>query len=103
MPDYYIDIKSHLPMTNKAIVTLNEQVLFEKILNIDFEHEEQEKDAKGFQLPNNGDSGSGHWVVRKDGKAVLVGIYVSGVRSTGESFMIRTTDRDIMSFIKQFL
>ena len=101
MPDYFIDVKSHLPMTNKAIITLNEQELFEKFLKIDFEHEKQEKDSKGFQLPNRADSGSGHWVVEKDGRAVLVGINVKA--GYGDSQMMRTTDGDIMRFIKKYL
>ena len=121
MPNYFIEVKSHLPMINKALVTYNEPGR-EKIGNkwqklpnsrtlageIKFEHEKQEKDAKGFQLPSHGDSGSGHWVVQKDGKAVLVGIYVKK-SPTGKNprvkfpFMMKTTDRNIMRIIKEFM
>ena len=119
MPNHFVEVKSHLPMIHKAIVTYNEPGRakignkWQKLTNsrtlageITFENEKQEKDAKGFQLPSHGDSGSGHWVVQNDGKAVLVGIYVKKSpkgKNLREKFpfMMKTTDRGVMRVIKE--
>ena len=100
LADYYTCVKSHLPKILKAKITLNSDL---KTQEIEFETEKQHEQAGGFQHPCKGDSGAGHWI-QKDGKAILVGIYViSTPTMCGDySHIIRTTDAYIMRFIREF-
>ena len=85
-------------MITKAVVKYNEAEKITKEIN--FKNEMQSEDAAGFQLPNHGDSGAGHWAIQKDGKAVLVGITKG--ESRGLNLMMRITDPEIMKFIKEY-
>ena len=82
----------------KAKITLNSDL---KTQEIEFETEKQHEQAGGFQHPCKGDSGAGHWI-QKDGRAILVGIHVYGTDCGDDSHMLRTTDSDVMRFIRQF-
>ena len=97
---YFTCVKSHLPKILKAEIELNSDLQPKEIT---FKAEKQDANADGFQHPCTGDSGSGHWI-QKDGKAILVGIYViSTTTMCGDySHIIRTTDAYIMRFIREF-
>ena len=89
-----------MPKILKAKITLNSDL---KTQEIEFETEKQHEQAGGFQHPCKGDSGAGHWI-QKDGKAILVGIYVISTKThCGDySHLLRTTDSDVMRFIREF-
>ena len=84
----------------KAEIKLNSDL---KPKEIKFKAEKRDANADGFQHPCKGDSGAGHWI-QKDGKAILVGIYVISTKThCGDySHLLRTTDSDVMRFIREF-
>ena len=82
----------------KAKIKLNSE---RQTKEITFETEKQDANADGFQHPCTGDSGAGHWI-QKDGRAILVGIHLYGTDCGDDLHMLRTTDSDVMRFIRQF-
>ena len=64
----------------------------------------ERKNHGGYQLPCEGDSGSGHWIQRaNDAKHVLVGITSFGVNCGARTLMEKINNIDNMEWIKSHL